>query len=354
MIEHPFFEGLDTDSEGVARVLRRRALVKDEVLFRQGEVADAVFFVVSGRIGVDVRLPGGRVSRLARLGPGSVVGEFGFMEPRHRRTGTVVAVEPTALLVMLRRDLDALCRHHHPASLTILQRLMRQACASIEDLNDERIALARAPRSTVPRVGSRVEPRVGSRAGPRVGSGGGPEPRFGADFELMRYFYRLPFFEGFSDEESGTLVAHARPWTCDEAVTLFRAGGSEGAIWIVVRASVELGVDTPHGPHRMAVVGPGQAFVDPGALSGRPQRLLAVAREGATLLELPSKSVERLFDPRQRLSYPFCWAMARGLMERLTIDTRALAHEWRAATRGTKRPFEQDPSRSGLFRIVAD
>lgn len=333
VIDHPFFEGIDASA--VTRVLQRRHVATMSVLFRQGDLADAVFFVVSGRIGVDVRLPGGRISRLAKLGPGTVVGEFGLMSPTHRRTGTVVALEPSEMLVMQRRDLEALCRHCNPASLTILQRLMTQACTSIYDLNEERSALARAPKATVP--------------------GRSAVPRAGADFPVERHLRILPFREGFADEELDLLVSLSRPWTCDAGgAALYRAGESGGAIWLVVRGSAELSVETPHGPRRMAVVGPGQAFVDPGAFACRAERVIAVGREGATLIELTPEAAAGLYDPKQQISYPFCWSLTRCLMERLVVDTRAVAHEWRVAARGKEKLLAENPSHSGLFRIVVD
>jgi len=68
----------------------QRGVATGEILFKRGEVADEMFFVVSGRL----RLRESGVE----LHAGAVVGELGFLAPGRHRTQTLECVEDAVLL----------------------------------------------------------------------------------------------------------------------------------------------------------------------------------------------------------------------------------------------------------------
>jgi hypothetical protein len=69
-----------------------RACVAGEVLFRKGEVADAMFYIVSGSF---------RIPEIGKLrGPGDLVGELGLVSPGQERTRTLECVEDGQLLAI--------------------------------------------------------------------------------------------------------------------------------------------------------------------------------------------------------------------------------------------------------------
>jgi predicted acylesterase/phospholipase RssA/CRP-like cAMP-binding protein len=87
-----------TDQAIVQQVVDRvgwRRLEAGEVLFEQGDVADAAYFVVGGRVSVHV-LDDGKERLVAELGRGEVVGELGLLD-RAPRSATVRAVRDTTL-----------------------------------------------------------------------------------------------------------------------------------------------------------------------------------------------------------------------------------------------------------------
>ena len=67
----------------------KRKVRPGEILFKRGDVADEMFFVISGRL------------RLRELGvdilPGALIGELGLLAPGHARTQTIECIEETAL-----------------------------------------------------------------------------------------------------------------------------------------------------------------------------------------------------------------------------------------------------------------
>jgi predicted acylesterase/phospholipase RssA/CRP-like cAMP-binding protein len=87
-----------TDPALVQAVVDRvgwRRLEAGEVLFHQGDLADAAYFVVGGRVSVHV-VDDGEERLVAELGRGEVVGELGLLD-RAPRSATVRAVRDTTL-----------------------------------------------------------------------------------------------------------------------------------------------------------------------------------------------------------------------------------------------------------------
>ena len=71
---------------------QQRKLKAGEVLFHKKEVADAMFFVISGQL---------RLSEMdVLLNPGSIVGELGFLSPDKVRTQTVEAIGEAVVLAI--------------------------------------------------------------------------------------------------------------------------------------------------------------------------------------------------------------------------------------------------------------
>jgi len=97
------------------------AVRRGEVLVRQGDEADALYLVASGRFAVDVD---GR--RLAEIGSGAPIGEVAFFADG-KRTATVTALRDSIVLKLPRADFVALTELHpavlKPITVTLARRL---------------------------------------------------------------------------------------------------------------------------------------------------------------------------------------------------------------------------------------
>src|SRR5689334_10958507 len=91
----------------VSRLLKDRRLAQGQLLFRQGDPADALYVVVQGRVRVSALDPSGQEKVFAFLGAGDVVGEMGLLtdEPR---SATAMAATDTRLLQLRKDDFDGL------------------------------------------------------------------------------------------------------------------------------------------------------------------------------------------------------------------------------------------------------
>lgn len=73
------------------------AVAAGEAVFREGDAADAMYFIVSGRLAVTISCQGRRAIQVAELGPGEPVGELGILAGGVR-TATVTAIDDAELL----------------------------------------------------------------------------------------------------------------------------------------------------------------------------------------------------------------------------------------------------------------
>ena len=116
------------------------ALERGRVLVRQGDVADALFIVVSGRFDVTVA---GRETSIAEVGPGSPVGEIAFLAGGVR-TATVTAARDSLVLKLGREQFDRLCART-PA-------IWRTLTAALAERLAGQTARRAMPASAVPRT----------------------------------------------------------------------------------------------------------------------------------------------------------------------------------------------------------
>jgi NTE family protein len=102
-------------------LLATQTISRGEVLMRQGDAADALYLVASGRFAIDVD---GR--RIAEVGSGSPIGEIGFFADGIR-TASVTALRDSIVLKLPRAKFTAFAERHpailRPIAVTLARRL---------------------------------------------------------------------------------------------------------------------------------------------------------------------------------------------------------------------------------------
>ncbi len=74
------------------KCLERMELPKKTKIIQQGDESDSMYFLQSGQVHVDLALPGGKLMRLKKMGPGTVFGEMGLYTSAPR-SASVIATE---------------------------------------------------------------------------------------------------------------------------------------------------------------------------------------------------------------------------------------------------------------------
>ncbi|MGD1860137.1 MAG: SLC26A/SulP transporter family protein [Leptolyngbyaceae cyanobacterium] len=132
-----------TDPEQVRpfmQYLEKIKLPAGEILFRQGEIAEALYFIESGQVSTFLELAPDKVKHLQTSSSGTIVGEIGlYGQTRHAGSG--VADKPTSVYRLSRRSLDQMQQERpdiaaafHQTVAKLLAEQLAQAVAGVEKL----------------------------------------------------------------------------------------------------------------------------------------------------------------------------------------------------------------------------
>src|SRR5215831_11833306 len=103
----PFLEGGDeADLLELAQVLRRRTVREAEILWRQGDDAREMVFMVEGGVSASLHVPGDREVEIGRAGAGEMVGEIALLDGGPR-SASVRVTDSATVLVLGRQDFAA-------------------------------------------------------------------------------------------------------------------------------------------------------------------------------------------------------------------------------------------------------
>ena len=115
--------------------LERVEVEKGSHAFRQGDASDAMYFIVSGRVNVQLELEGNRIIRLVKMGPGTIFGEMGIYTDAPR-SASIVAAEDCVLYRLSKKKLHAI-QKQDPMLVSLIHRFVVNRLA-------ERVAEANA------------------------------------------------------------------------------------------------------------------------------------------------------------------------------------------------------------------
>src|SRR5271169_413802 len=108
----PAFEALDpADLERIAEVAVPRSFEPGQLVFREGDDSDTCYIVRDGQARAIRSHSDGRTITLATFGPGDIFGELAMFEDE-RRSATIEAIEPIAVVGVLGGDMRRLMSQH--------------------------------------------------------------------------------------------------------------------------------------------------------------------------------------------------------------------------------------------------
>ncbi len=96
-----------------------------EVIFREGDEANAMYVVLAGEVEVTKASRNGVDARVAMLGPGDWFGEMSIVDIQPR-SATVRAIAPSRLVRISSADLDSLYRHDVRSYAIVVLNLARE------------------------------------------------------------------------------------------------------------------------------------------------------------------------------------------------------------------------------------
>ena len=132
------FQGLSPEQlHLVQRYVRPVSFRKGEIIFREGEPGDGIYFILSGYVSV---FTGNRDHRLATFADGVFFGEMSILEDKPR-SATIRAETDTKLLFMSKKDFQQLTEIEPSLATHILRKLSRDLSHRLRMTNAEVRAL---------------------------------------------------------------------------------------------------------------------------------------------------------------------------------------------------------------------
>jgi CRP-like cAMP-binding protein len=305
----PLLEDMEeADLVELASVMRRRTLREGEFLWRQGDDAREMMFIVDGTVSAVLDLPGNRTAEIGKAGRGETVGEIGLLDGKGHSM-SVRATESATVLALGRVDFAALLAGRHPSAFGLKRHLASLFTARL------RVQLRHLSASL---GGEIADPPAedGARALADLERCGPPDSKYVRRMTAFHEFDPLALW-GFLT--SGTYVR------CPPGRTLVAEGAPSTAYYLTINGAVEKVLVRGNRRMRVGLAGPGKAFGYESLIDGHPSPVTAITRERALLLVLPRDLFERLFNGEDAVSRGFLDVIQKELTATLRETLRPCA-----------------------------
>lgn len=121
-------EGLpEEEAREVISRSRRRRFARREVVFHQGDPANALHLIAKGRFAVRAITPLGDTATFTVLGPGRFFGELALLSPEATRTATVAALEEGETYAIDATDLRRIREDYPVVTDGLIEALVEEA-----------------------------------------------------------------------------------------------------------------------------------------------------------------------------------------------------------------------------------
>jgi CRP/FNR family transcriptional regulator, cyclic AMP receptor protein len=305
----PLLEGQEeADLVELARVIRRRTVREGEILWRQGDDARELVFIVDGAVSASLHTPGDRTVEIGRAGPGEIIGEIGLLDGEGHAMSVRVA-ETATVLALGRMDFAALLAGQNPSAFRLKRRLASLIIARLRD-----------------QLGRLAVSLGGEMAGPPVQAAA----RTLADLEDCRppdskYVRRMATFHDFDPLALWGFLTSGSYVRCPPGRTLLAEGAPSMAYFLTINGAVEKVLVRGNRRIRVGLAGPGKAFGYESLIDGRPSPVTAITRERALLLVVPRDLFEQLFNGEDAVSRVLLDVIQRDLVATLRQTLRPSA-----------------------------
>jgi CRP-like cAMP-binding protein len=269
-------------------------LAPGQLLWRQGQTADALHLISEGRIGIYLRQPGGTEVHLTTLGPGEVIGELPLIAGG-TRSATARVLDRARMLSLSRVDFAALTLRRSPGALALRRSICAIACTRLRERYQQ----------------------LANSLGPDVPSGASEPP---AAAELTEsappqdYLSNLAFFRDFAADHLRSLVEGSQLFMIPRRRVIEHEGDAPRGCYVTLNGAVEMTIE--RGRHRIPIglAGPGRAFSYVGLIDGKTAPVTVRTRELSLLLRIAPEPFAGYFHGATAESHALFNAIERDLM----------------------------------------
>jgi len=258
----PFLEGgAEADLVELAQVMRRRTMREGEILWRQGDDAREMVFIVEGGVSASLHVPGDRTVEIGRAGAGEIVGEIALLDGGPH-TASVRVTGAATVLALGRPDFAALLARPHPWAFTLKRRLASLVTA---------------------RLRNQLSHLAGSPGDGIAGSPAEDVARASAQLEYCRppnskYVQRMATFNDFDPVALWGFLTSGSYARCPPGRALVAEGAPSTACYLTINGAIEKVLVRGDRRIRVGLAGPGKAFGYESLIDGGPSPVTAITR----------------------------------------------------------------------------
>ena len=296
----------EADLVELARLVRRRTVPEGQYLWRQGDRARELVFIVDGVVSKLLDVSGDRTAELGRSGPRDVVGEIGLLDGQGHAMSMRVA-ETATVLALGRQDFAALLAGQHPSAF----RLKRQLA----------VLLTARLRGQLEHLAESLGGRPSQQPAAALAE---LEECKAPDSRYVRWMTTFHDFDPLA--LWGFLTSGHYVW-CPRGRVLLAEGTPSTAFYLTINGAVEKVLVRGERRIRVGLAGPGKAFGYESLIDGLPSPVTAITRERACLLVIPHDLFGRLFEGEDAVSRGFLDVIQRDLMTALRETLRPRARQ---------------------------
>src|SRR5258706_1669075 len=122
----PLFAAFSQDQlRALVPMIMRRSAPRASSVMHEGDAADCLYVVISGRLKVMVGEADGKETILSIIGPGEFFGEMGLIDD-NPRSASVIAIEPCELLALTGRDFRKCLVENLGLAMAVMRVLVRR------------------------------------------------------------------------------------------------------------------------------------------------------------------------------------------------------------------------------------
>jgi len=193
--------------EALGRLASLRHAPRGTVVLREGEETNAIYFILNGALKVLVSDVEGREVILTMLGRGELFGEMGALDD-NPRSATVVATQPSDLVMVSKIDFQKTLLNHFDVSLFIMRGLAKRL--RLADRKIESLALLDVYGRVARLLLDLSEVEDGRRVINRRITKQDIAKMIGASREMVSRVMKDLQQQGLIDEEESRIVLHER------------------------------------------------------------------------------------------------------------------------------------------------
>jgi CRP-like cAMP-binding protein len=298
----------EADLAALGRVMRRRIVPKDEILWHQGDPGRELLFVVDGAVSASLHVPGDRIVEIGRVGPREILGECALLDGEGH-TMTARVTETATVLALGRVDFAALLVGQHPSVFRLKRHLASLCAARLRGQLRQLAASIGGDMAEVPTEDAATPFGDLEQTGP-------PD---------SKYVRRMTTFHDFDPLALWGFLTSGKYVRCPPRRTLLTEGTPSTAYYLTINGAVEKVLVRGNRRIRVGLAGPGMAFGYEGLIDDRPSPITAITRERSLLLVLPRDPFDQLFNGGNDVSRNFIDAIQRDLLATLRQALRPSA-----------------------------